>query len=75
MKKDLSKGNKKLLPAQDSVQRNEPCADCTKVNCFVNGLTKLFQAMRRNRFIGFRKKKTNSDGSIDETEFTYRDDY
>jgi hypothetical protein len=43
-------------------------------NFFLEGIVKIVQAMKPKRFVSYRKKKINKDGSVVETEFIYRDD-
>ena len=38
------------------------------------GIRGILEAWKKKRFIHFRRKVTNKDGSVVETEFIYRDD-
>lgn len=74
MKKDLFKGSGNRLPENVSIEEREAANARGKPNFFLNGIARIIQAMKPKRFISYKKKRINKDGSSVETEFIYRDD-
>lgn len=74
MKNDVSKGNGNHQPEKASIEQREGFNAPGKHNIFLSGIARIIQAMKPKRFISYRKKKINKDGSCVETEFIYRDD-
>ena len=60
MKKGVSWGNKNVSPPTP--------------NSFMDGIARIVRALKPKRFVSYRRKRTNKDGSVVETEFIYRDD-
>jgi hypothetical protein len=75
MKNDVFKGNEDRQPEDFSKSGQNACMPPTSRNLFLDGIAKIVQAMKPKRFVSYRKKKINKDGSIVETEFIYRDDH
>ena len=74
MKKDLFKGGEDRLPENASMEERGMLNARGKPNFFLNGIARIIQAMKPKRFISYKKKRINKDGSSVETEFIYRDD-
>ena len=68
-------GNKNLDPSKVSATKRELCVPSSKPGSIMGGIAKIVQALKPKRFVSYRKKKTNRDGSVVETEFIYRDDH
>ncbi|HEX9514421.1 MAG TPA: hypothetical protein VF939_28205 [Puia sp.] len=74
MKNDVSKGSENRQPENTSVAGQDSFSPPAKSNFFLDGIAKIVQAVKPKRFVSYRKKKINKDGSSVETEFIYRDD-
>jgi hypothetical protein len=73
MKKGVYRGNENLDPSKN-VSGRDPNVPSPGSNSIMDGIARIVQAFKPKRFVSYRKKKTNKDGSIVETEFIYRDD-
>ena len=73
MKKGVFEANDNLDPSKN-VSGHEPDVSRPKPNSIMDGIARIVQAFKPKRFVSYRKKKTNKDGSVVETEFIYRDD-
>jgi hypothetical protein len=60
--------------AMDGSAKQDPYIRPARRNLFLEGIAKIVAAMKPKRFVSYRKKRTNKDGSSVETEFIYRDD-
>jgi hypothetical protein len=74
MKKGVYRGNKNLNPSK-VISRRDLGVPPPNPNSIMTGIARIVQALKPKRFVSYRKKKTNKDGSIVETEFIYRDDH
>ena len=74
MKNDVFKGNEDQQPEDFSKAEQDSCSPPANRNFFLEGIAKIVQAMKPKRFVSYRKKRINKDGSTVETEFIYRDD-
>lgn len=74
MKNDVFKGNEDRQAEDFSMAGQDSCKPPANRNLFLDGIAKIVQAMKSKRFVSYRKKKINKDGSVVETEFIYRDD-